>query len=141
MSELGNTISSLRKNKNLSLKKLSEISGLTAGQLSKIETESSNNCTPVALVKVAKALGVPVESIFKDEAIVHPAKKNITDSTRTTFAVSMVEKAKMEALASQMRERLGCSVRWTDVLHRMIDDIDVEKAYEIFSNYVDPSRK
>jgi len=142
MTNLGQTITSLRKTKRISLKQLSEVSGLSAGQLSRIETGAHADPAADDIVKVACALGVTIEDIYEGGNFPVPTRKPIiSQSSRTTFAVTMVEKAKMEALARKMRDKLGCSVRWTDILHRMIDDIDVDKAVEIFSNYLDPVKK
>lgn len=98
-----------------------------------------------AAVKVAKALGVSVDDILGDNqnksVAIEASEQNNKKPGRTTFAVSMIEKTKLEILATKLEDRVGCKVRWTDILHRMIDDIDLEKAFDIFSEYVDSSKK
>lgn len=145
MSDFGEMINTLMKNKRVSMKKLSEMSGLSAGQLSRMEAGSKFNSGASAAVKVAKALGISVDDILRDNqnksVAIETSEQNNKKPGRTTFAVSMIEKTKLEILATKLEDRVGCKVRWTDILHRMIDDIDLEKALDIFSEYVDSSKK
>ncbi|MEN4546140.1 helix-turn-helix transcriptional regulator [Pantoea agglomerans] len=145
MSDFGEMINTLMKNKRVSMKKLSEMSGLSARQLSRMEAGSKFNSGTSAAVKVAKALGVSVDDILGDNqnksVAIEASEQNNKKPGRTTFAVSMIEKTKLEILATKLEDRVGCKVRWTDILHRMIDDIDLEKAFDIFSEYVDSSKK
>lgn len=69
MSDSGVMINTLMKNKRVSMKKLSEMSGLSAGQLSRMEAGSNFNSGTAAAVKVAKALGVSVDDILGDNQI------------------------------------------------------------------------
>ncbi len=145
MSDSGVMINTLMKNKRVSMKKLSEMSGLSAGQLSRMEAGSNFNSGTAAAVKVAKALGVSVDDIIGDNqnkfASIKEPEQNNKKTGRTTFAVSMVEKAKLEVLANKLEVIVGCKVRWTDILHMMIDDVDIEKALHIFTEYVDSSKE
>lgn len=143
MSDFGEMINNLMKNKRVSIKKLSELSGLSARQLSRMEAGSNFNSGTAAAVNVAKALGVSIDDILEDNrnknASIEASEQNNKKPGRTTFAVSMVEKAKLEVLATKLEVSVGCKVRWTDILHMMIDDIDFDKALLIFNEYVDSS--
>ncbi|MGX9280562.1 helix-turn-helix domain-containing protein [Pantoea ananatis] len=143
MSDFGEMINNLMKNKRVSIKKLSELSGLSARQLSRMEAGSNFNSGTAAAVNVAKALGVSIDDILEDNrnknASIEASEQNNKKPGRTTFAVSMVEKAKLEVLATKLEVSVGCKVRWTDILHMMIDDIDFDKALHIFNEYVDSS--
>ncbi|MCX8959317.1 XRE family transcriptional regulator [Erwinia psidii] len=145
MSDFGEMINTLMKNKRVSIKKLSEMSGLSASQLSRMEAGSKFNSGASGAVKVAKALGVSVDDILGDNqnksVSIEASEQDNKKSGRTTFAVSMVEKTKLEVLATKLEGRVGCKVRWTDILHRMIDDIDLIKAVHIFTEYVDSSKE
>lgn len=145
MSDFGEMINTLMKNKRVSMKKLSEMSGLSARQLSRMEAGSKFNSGGSAAVKVAKVLGVSVNDILGDNqnksVAIETSEQNNKKPGRTTFAVSMVEKTKLEVLATKLECRIGYKVRWTDILHRMIDDIDLEKALHIFTEYVDSSKE
>ncbi|WP_394522072.1 hypothetical protein C1N60_23225 (plasmid) [Pantoea sp. SGAir0184] len=130
-----------KKAERVSLKKLSELSGLSARQLSRMEAGSKTTSDSTTVVKIANSLGVSVEEILgeKRQFLNTVESNNNQQRSRTTFAVSMVEKTKLEIIALKLEEKIGCKVRWTDILHRMIDDIDLEKTLEIFTSYVNPS--
>ncbi|WP_394551320.1 helix-turn-helix domain-containing protein [Pantoea sp. SGAir0183] len=141
MSDSGEVTNTAKKAERVSLKKLSELSGLSARQLSRMEAGSKTTSDSTTVVKIANSLGVSVEEILgeKRQFLNTVESNNNQQRSRTTFAVSMVEKTKLEIIALKLEEKIGCKVRWTDILHRMIDDIDLEKTLEIFTSYVNPS--
>ncbi|WP_242972003.1 helix-turn-helix domain-containing protein [Haloimpatiens massiliensis] len=53
-----------RKEKGLTVKKLSEISGVAVGYLSDLENNKSNNPTKEVMENIAAALGQTVPEIF-----------------------------------------------------------------------------
>jgi transcriptional regulator with XRE-family HTH domain len=65
---IGGRIRQLRHERNMTQEILAQAAGMTKGYLSKIE--NSRHSPPVStLVKLAKALGVGIESIFSEEAV------------------------------------------------------------------------
>lgn len=61
---LGENLKRLRTDKNLTLTDLSKIAGLGLSTLSQIESGARTNLRSESLKKVAKALGVTVDSLF-----------------------------------------------------------------------------
>lgn len=64
---LGENIRRIRKNKNLSIMKLKELTGLSKSTISDLENDKSSP-TADTLQKIADALGIPVSDFFKDES-------------------------------------------------------------------------
>ena len=62
---LGTKIRKLRQRRNLTLREVSELSGLSKSLLSQIENETSAPPIPT-LVRIAKALGVKIGDFFRD---------------------------------------------------------------------------
>lgn len=57
-------IRSLRNQKGWSIRKLSELSGVSRGLISDLENKQSNNVTIVTLCKLSKALDVKPEELY-----------------------------------------------------------------------------
>lgn len=81
---LGDKIKSIRLNKNISAKKLSESTGLTQAYLSMLENNKRKNPSTEVLQKIADALDVSVNDFFdniinhKEEKIENPIKQNLS---------------------------------------------------------------
>ena len=54
----------IRKNKNLTIKELSEISGISMGYICHLEKGSRKNPSIYVMEKIAEALGEPIIKIF-----------------------------------------------------------------------------
>lgn len=65
---IGDKISQIRKNKNLSIRKLAELSNVTASMLSQIERGNANPSVN-SLKSIASALNVPLFTFFTSEVI------------------------------------------------------------------------
>ena len=63
--KIGRIIRNLRLAKNIKLQQLAEMTGISIGGLSQIERDLSNPSL-AALVRIAKALEVPIASLFLD---------------------------------------------------------------------------
>lgn len=63
---LGTKIRKLRQRRNLTLKDVSEVTGLSKSLLSQIENETSAPPIPT-LIRIAKALGVKIGDFFREE--------------------------------------------------------------------------
>lgn len=70
---LGDNIRRLRKEKCISINKLSELTGISLGYLSDIENNKANNPTIDILDKISTALNCSIEDLFinNDNIIVH----------------------------------------------------------------------
>ncbi|SHK61121.1 helix-turn-helix domain-containing protein [Paramaledivibacter caminithermalis] len=62
-----NNIKIIRLNKNLTLKELSEISGVAYGYISDLENGKAVNPTYATLKKIAKALEVPISELIEEK--------------------------------------------------------------------------
>lgn len=67
MMTLGDKIRLLRNEKKVSIRKLSELTGLSKSTLSDIENNKSKKPTVDTIGRVAKVLGIPISELF-DEA-------------------------------------------------------------------------
>lgn len=79
---LGENIKKLRKLKNVSIKEVADLTGLTSSYLSMLENNKRKNPSSKTLEKIAYALGVSVEEIYiglVDENEV--SKKNAVQKT------------------------------------------------------------
>ncbi|MBU5436391.1 helix-turn-helix domain-containing protein [Tissierella sp. MSJ-40] len=63
---LGDRIKFFKDKKQLSTKQLSELTGLTAAYLSMIENNKRTNPSKETIEKLANALEVPIEELFKE---------------------------------------------------------------------------
>lgn len=61
---MGYKIKEVRENRNMTQEELSEKSGVSRGTISALENGVERITTTKTLARLAKALGVPVESIF-----------------------------------------------------------------------------
>lgn len=59
-----NNLRKIRKNKNLTIKELSDISGVSMGYICHLEKGSRKNPSKEVMEKIAKALGEPIVKIF-----------------------------------------------------------------------------
>ena len=75
MVDVGENIRRIRKERHLSLKHLSEASGLTVSYLSKTELNKVNPSINT-LFKIAQALGVSIAAITADSSDVHLVRSN-----------------------------------------------------------------
>ncbi|WP_434511250.1 helix-turn-helix domain-containing protein [Desulfitobacterium sp. AusDCA] len=75
MLDLGKTIKELRKKRNYSARELSERSGVARSLISQLETGKRASTSMDTVYRLAKALDVPVASLFAD--------KSVTDSSIT----------------------------------------------------------
>jgi len=65
MNMIGENIKKIRKKKGISQDKLSKLADVTLTTLTKIETGINTNPTVNTMQKIAKALGVSVDSLLK----------------------------------------------------------------------------
>lgn len=73
--ELGQEIKRIRKEKGYTLKRLSELTGITVSALSQIE-RGKNSPSMSNLAKITEALGVPIRSVFTSDK---EKKKNVRE--------------------------------------------------------------
>lgn len=64
--KIGNKLKQLRKSQSLSLKNLSELTGISVSFLSDIENERSNPSVD-SLITIAEKLGIPVTCFFDED--------------------------------------------------------------------------
>jgi len=67
MTRLGNKIKELREKNKMTIKELSEISGVGQSTISEIETSKAKNPKTETLAKLAKALNVTVNDLLPEE--------------------------------------------------------------------------
>ena len=65
--KLGRNLTVLREQKDISIEKLSSLTGISAEMLSQIEQEKTNP-TVATMWKIVNGLGVPFQSMFRDES-------------------------------------------------------------------------
>lgn len=68
MLDLGKTIKELRKKRNYSARELSERSGVARSLISQLETGKRASTSMDTVYRLAKALDVPVASLFADKS-------------------------------------------------------------------------
>jgi len=85
---LGQNIRILRKKKGYSIMKVKELTGLSKSTISELETDKTSP-TVETLQKIAKALELPVEELFKDQAFSH----NSLDTPNNDFNFEKEAKA------------------------------------------------
>lgn len=84
--ELGKKIKELRKSKNYSARELSERSGVARSLISQLETGKRQSTSMDTVFRLAKALDVPISSIFTEEsAKALSSYKQTSDSSRITI--------------------------------------------------------
>ena len=59
-----NNLTKIRKTKNLTIKELSDLSGVSMGYICHLEKGSRKNPSIYVMEKIAKALGEPIIKIF-----------------------------------------------------------------------------
>lgn len=59
-----NSLRKIRKSKNLTIKELAEISGVSIGYICHLEKGTRKNPSRIVMEKIAKALGEPIIKIF-----------------------------------------------------------------------------
>ncbi|WP_425806455.1 helix-turn-helix domain-containing protein [Desulfitobacterium sp. Sab5] len=69
MLDLGKTIKELRKKRNYSARELSERSGVARSLISQLETGKRASTSMDTVYRLAKALDVPVASLFADKSV------------------------------------------------------------------------
>ena len=67
MGELGGRVKELRKKRGMKQVELAKVSGITQATICRIETGEVHQPRPEVLLKIARALGVPVDYLL-DEA-------------------------------------------------------------------------
>lgn len=70
MLNLGKTIRELRKKKNYSARELSERSGVARSLISQLETGKRESTSMDTVYRLAKALDVPVSTLFADKSAI-----------------------------------------------------------------------
>lgn len=69
---IGEKIKSLRKQKNISASKLSEMAKISKGYLSEIESGKRINLSVKMLKKISEALDIKVEYLYDEGTIINP---------------------------------------------------------------------
>ena len=112
--KIGRIIRNLRLAKNIKLQQLAEMTGISIGGLSQIERDLSNPSL-AALVRIAKALEVPIASLFLDsekklenKAVIirdKERRKIIVPELETVYEpLSPIKDAKVEFTLARMEE-------------------------------------
>lgn len=73
---LGDKIRLIRKEKKISIRKLSEMTGLSKSTLSDIENNKSKKPTVDTISRVAKALEVPLADLFEQNSVNNASTDN-----------------------------------------------------------------
>jgi transcriptional regulator with XRE-family HTH domain len=76
---VGNNIKKLRQSKNISLRKLAEMAGVSKTTLNEIENDIVTNPTLDTLEKVSKALNVPIGLLTSKEDTIQELSDNLFD--------------------------------------------------------------
>lgn len=66
---MGYKIREAREKANMTQEELASASGVSRVTISLLETGATNNASSKTLLKIAKALGVTIDSIFFEEAV------------------------------------------------------------------------
>lgn len=76
---IGEQIKTLRKQKKLTSKELATMIGVTPAYLSMLEKNKRNNPTKEILQKIADALEVPLDALFKQEEVTPTNEVRLTE--------------------------------------------------------------
>lgn len=66
---MGYKIKEMREKKNMTQEELSDRSGVSRATISSLENGSSRSTTTKTLMRIARALGIPVEELFFTESV------------------------------------------------------------------------
>jgi len=112
--KIGRTIRELRRAKNIKLQQLAEMTNMSVSALSQLERDLSNPSL-ATLVKIAKALEVPIMSLFlssekktENKAVIIRDKKRrkivVPDMETVYEPLSPVKNARVEFVLARMEE-------------------------------------
>jgi transcriptional regulator with XRE-family HTH domain len=111
---LGDKIRLLRTEKKVSLRKLSDITGLSKSTLSDIENNKSKKPTVYTIERIATALEIPISELFQvdqqdtesDEAV----EKNNSEKNKNSSEVFLRSVARAKERPREIQERISAFI-------------------------------
>lgn len=132
---LGDNIRKIRKDKKISINKLSKATSISLGYLSDLENNKSKNPSFEKLNTIAKALGVPVNVFFDNE--------NIETNEDKIYKKSDKDIKRIETALSKTKTQDKKEISLTDEeihilnLYKKLNDKDKAKVEGIMENKID----
>jgi len=111
---IGDKIRLLRKEKKISIRMLSELTGLSKSTLSDIENNKSKKPTVDTISRVAKALEIPISELLEedlqDTESNEPADNNNIDKNSITSDVFLRSVARAKERPKEIQDRIAAFI-------------------------------